>query len=368
MIVTDEKKLKEFSAEKRIWQGIPSIEKTKKGRLFAAFYSGGTKEEPGNFVVVTKSDDDGRTWRDVAVVYDGRESRCFDECLWIDPAGRLWLFWSRMPAFDVCAAVCEQPDEAKLRWSDPVRIGAEVMMNKPIVLRDGRWLLPAAVWDARVSALTGFCSEKKDRRAFAVESSDNGASFRRLGGVAVPERSFDEHMFLERRDGRIAVYVRTHYGIAIAFSSDGGRNWSQGKDSGLGGPDSRFFIRRLKSGNVLLVNHVRFSGRNNLTAMLSLDDGETFEGGLLLDERAEVSYPDGVEDDDGYIYVAYDRERGAFKRSLAENQAAAREILFAKFTEADVLAGKLTDCGSRLKNIICKLGVFRGKDPYPLEG
>ena len=155
-------------------------------------------------------------------------------------------------------------------------------------------------------------------------------------------------MFIERKDGTVLMYVRTYYGIGVSYSYDGGLSWTQGKDSGLGGPCSRFFIRTLKSGNILLVNHVNFVGRNNLTALISRDGGQTFEGGLVLDERSEVSYPDGTEDGDGFIYVIYDRERGSFQRNLAGNQKCAREILFAKFTEEDVLAGKIVTLGSRL--------------------
>lgn len=34
MIITDEDKLKEYLPSGRVWQGIPSFERTKKGRCF----------------------------------------------------------------------------------------------------------------------------------------------------------------------------------------------------------------------------------------------------------------------------------------------------------------------------------------------
>ena len=73
------------------------------------------------------------------------------------------------------------------------------------------------------------------------------------------------------------------------------------------------------------------------------DDGATWRGGLLLDERRGVSYPDGFQAPDGRIYISYDRER-----------AKEREILLAVFTEQDVEAGKLTSEESRLKGLIHK--------------
>lgn len=93
MFITNKEELKEFYSENRIWQGIPGIAVTKKGRVFSAFYSGGIKEDIGNFVLLKYSDDDGKTFsRPIAVCYNGKETRCFDPVVWIDPKNRLWLF------------------------------------------------------------------------------------------------------------------------------------------------------------------------------------------------------------------------------------------------------------------------------------
>ena len=52
MFITDKKALVDFSTPYRLWQGIPGIEVTDKGRIFSTFYSGGTKEEVNNFVAL----------------------------------------------------------------------------------------------------------------------------------------------------------------------------------------------------------------------------------------------------------------------------------------------------------------------------
>ena len=92
--------------------------------------------------------------------------------------------------------------------------------------------------------------------------------------------------------------------------------------------------------------------------MLSEDEGKTWSYKLLLDERGGVSYPDVKEADDGYIYITYDRERGAFLKTVDEAYSKAREILFAKITEEDIVNGKIVSEGSRLKCIISKLGKY----------
>ena len=366
MLITDKNELKKYTTPNRLWQGIPSIEVTKKGRIFMTFYSGGIDEEIGNFSMVTVSDDGVNFSEPIAVAVKD-DNRCYDPCLWIDPLGRLWFTWAESPfPFRACGVICYDPDADELEWGEPFEIGREVMMNKPTVLSTGEWLFPIAVWDIPIKAkgITDFSSET-DRRAFAYKSVDNGKTFEKIGGVDMPRRSFDEHMILELNDGRLAMYVRTNYGIGVSYSYDRGKTWTKGENSGYGGPCSRFHIRRLKSGRILLVNHYNFQGRNNLTAMLSEDDGKTWKYKLLLDGRNSVSYPDATEAEDGYIYIAYDRERGCNKHSLKQTYADAREILYAKITEQDIIAGRVESAEGRLACVTSKLGRYINEDENP---
>ena len=137
------------------------------------------------------------------------------------------------------------------------------------------------------------------------------------------------------------MLVRTTYGVGHALSYDGGKTWTGEGPSGISGPNSRFHIRRLKSGRLLLINHYNFTGRSHLTAMLSDDDGKTWPHKFLLDERKDVSYPDAVEDKDGSIYVIYDRSRRG-----------AKEILMARFVEEDIIAGESVSTDAQLKMVV----------------
>lgn len=42
-------------------------------------------------------------------------------------------------------------------------------------------------------------------------------------------------------------------------------------------------------------------GRSRLTAWLSDDEGQTWEGGLMLDDRKGISCPDGFQSPDGML-------------------------------------------------------------------
>jgi hypothetical protein len=357
MLITDSHKLKTYASEKRTWQGIPGIERTKNGRIFVTFYSGGISEQRGNYALLVKSDNGGKSFSEpIAVSYLGEDARAYDPTLWIDPLGRLWFIWSVIPNNRVEFAICNDPDADTLVW-EPVRtLGFDIMLNKPTVLKNGDWLFPCAVWEPTYANRKTWEPVGHPSGAHVFVSRDKGKTFSLLGTATGEGRSFDEHMILEQKDGTLAMYLRMKYGVGISKSHDGGNTWTEIRDSDLKGPCSRIHIRRLRSGRVLLINHYNYTGRNNLTALLSEDDGKSFPYSLLLDERDNVSYPDVTEGKDGYLYVAYDRERGAQYRENTDYSNHAREILMAKLTEADIISGTLVSPESQLKTVVSRLG------------
>ena len=156
-------------------------------------------------------------------------------------------------------------------------------------------------------------------------------------------------------------------GIYEAFSKDGGVTFTRALPSKIPHVGSRFYVGRLQSGNLLLVKNYAndelwLSGkpkakigegdkeinlnpkfRRQIIAYLSRDDGKTWEGGLILDERRLVNYPDASQSADGFIYISWDHDR--------YNEP---EIMAAKITEADILAKKIVTPGSTLNEIINK--------------
>lgn len=357
----------------REFQGIPGLAATPGGRLWAVWYGGGDDEGPHNYVMLAHTDDGGRAWSSISHLIDHPHPkvRAYDAVPWTDPLGRLWIFYAQAYGWwdgraGVWAIVSDNPDAPTPVWSAPRRLCDGIMMNKPTVLSDGRWLLPVALWGGAPKV-----DEKRPERAVPSElnfwneaavgtrtvvSTDQGQTFSVLSSLRIADVLYDEHMFVERRDGSLWMLVRGRKGILESSSADGGRTWTEATPSNIPHINARFFIRRLASGNLLLVRHrtpaetgvkrERINGklttdRSHLSAFLSADDGHSWTGGLLLDERLEVSYPDGDQLADGTLVLTYDRARKAD-----------REILFARFTEADITAGAWTTPGSASRILI----------------
>jgi hypothetical protein len=323
-------------------QGVAGIERTAKGRLWVVY--GRDVESTRNFQIVRNSDDDGRTWSDVRLMILPRAgTRAMSACVWIDPRGRLWLFWGQSAGmqdgrFGIWTVVCDDPDADELQWSAPRRIGDGILLNKPTVLNNGDWLLTSSVW-------------KADDSIKVYASTDNGQTFQLRGTANIEDaktRGPDEPMIVERKDSSLWMLVRCQ-GLAETTSQDQGRTWTPVKRIALPHPTSRFFVRRLQSGALLLVKHGPLDGRvkrEQLMAFLSDDDGQTWLGGLMLDERDDVTYPDGVQAQDGTLYIVYDHQRTPLG-----------EVLLATFTEQDIRAGKPVTDKARFRQLISSLPI-----------
>ncbi len=340
----------------RAFTGISSLAVAPNGRLWVTWYAGHTAgEDNNNYVVLSTSGDGGANWKEVLIVDpDGAgPRRTFDPEVWLSPDGKLrWFFADRthgQSKTDILwMIVLDTPNAENSVWQPPAHVANGVMMCKPLVLSNKDWALPVSTWSTEQSSKM-------------VVSADQGKTWEIRGGATMPkeDRLFDEHMFIEHKDGTLRCFSRCKSGIREAVSSDMGKTWSLLEPSKIQHPTARFFISRLASGNLLLVKHGLIQtkiGRSHLMAFISKDEGATWEGGLLLDERSSVSYPDGQQTADGLITITYD-----FSRTDA------RHILFATFREEDVLAGKPVSGAVRLRQLVSQGSGGMVKPPVSVE-
>ena len=343
------------SRTNRSYSGIPSVAVSpKNGRLWRTWYGGPTKgEDRNNYAILATSADGGKTWQEVLFRDPDLDGpwRAFDPEVWIAPNGKLWWTWTERETATGDSAfadhsylagstrlMCAELDAESAPsapYPKPRPLAPGVMMCKPIVTREGRWLLPVSVWGDDVSARV-------------YESKDGGRTFDYLGGMHVPSvnREFDEHNLVELGDGSLRAYLRVckgkGHGIWQAESKDGGRTWNAPRPCSFTHTNSRAFVRRLSSGALLLVKNGSldytfggkdYYGRTDLYAYVSDDDGASWTGGLRL-HKGSCSYPDGDQASDGTIFVIFDNDR--FKL---------QDIHLVKFTEAEVRTGRSATAG-----------------------
>lgn len=365
----------ELASEARLWLGCPSVQVTGK-RIWAAGFSGGQYEPSRvNHNILMYSDDAGKTWVDPYMVVTCDETndyRGLDANLWLDPKGRLWFTWEQahfehgvpepkfsdmyseclMKFFDpdnTCwAMICENPEADEPVWSKPTYLFHGLLRNKPIALSNGTWMFCPYKAAAR-NAYYEFCITADEGKTFISHRGPN-----RMAGDTCP---YEEPMCAELENGHLIFMIRTMTGyIAMSESFDYGETWSETVNTDMKNPSARFFLYKLASGKVLLVNTPRNDGRTGMRAFLS-DDGKHWEHALTLDTRHSTTYPDGCQDDDGNIWVVYDCQRDNRQEPLPWDEtvsSAAKEIVLTKFREEDIVAGDFVTKESRMPHWIAK--------------
>ncbi len=333
-----------FAESIRLFQGVPTIAVTRGGRIYLGWYAGGSTEPHiDNYNLLIYSDDGGKTWsRPLIVIPSDRERmiHAYEIQLWVDPAGRLRLYWVQNDAepgenaspewrlrhpevvvdgvlfndfrHSMWEIVCEDPDAADPVFSRPRCLDIGILRCKPLVLSDGRWLF--FNYD-----------QLHDSYGYSI-SADGGQTHIHGYGARVADTNFDEAMAYQKQNGEIRMLARSVLGeLAESSSSDGCRTWSPARLSGIPAADSRFFAARTPSGRIMLIRNASPKGRRDMTVSLSEDDGATWRWSRVIDSRENISYPD-ADFWGGRVFMTYDRER-----------VGAREILFASFTEEDIM-------------------------------
>ncbi len=352
----------EFAPDTRQWAGCPTIEVTGK-RIWCGFFTGGRFEPSQENYVVYSYSDNGRNWVDpyaVAICDPKTGHRAMDNQLWRAPDGSLWATWLQ-PRFDMSLPVptyadqyaswllgffqpddfwsfvsrCENPEAETPVWSAPQAMFVGTLRNKPLVVREDKWLFP--VW---------LDPQGKDEYYVYYETNDQGKTFQRKQGPRkISDCYCEEPMITLCPDNSLLFLTRTSLGyIGKSRSYDDGETWTETVLSDIPNPCTRFHIRTLPSGRILLINtpRPRPGDRTGMVCSLSEDNGETFRYHLQLDTRRSCSYPDCTLDDEGNIWATWDVQRDNRQEPVPghpEQSSAAKEIVVTRFTEEDIMAG-----------------------------
>lgn len=350
----------DYSPQKRRWQSAPCACKLPDGRLLCtfsgdnfdakrayeqskAFGEMADGEGPNNYHVILISSDDGLHWQPLTVVDHEDSVRTHEPLLWVDSHGTLYCFWSQSYRWwddrsGVWMMKASIASDGGITWGSPLRLCDGVIAQPPTETKAGRILLPVSIWKKYKSGYHTAPEELSDPCVYELVGDD--AVF--LGRAHIEDTDFDENSLVEREDGSLLMIARCLKAVRGSISCDGGKTWSEPFKL-MRHMSSRSFLSKFPSGNLLLVTNDHDAIRCNMTAFLSTDGGLTWPYRLLLDPRAEVSYPSGMVTPDGRCYVAYDHGRVTDK-----------EILLASFTEEDIRRGTLGE--NSYIRLVCKAG------------
>src|SRR5579875_289495 len=203
--------------------------------------------------------------------------------VWEAPDDLVWLFyvvrygetWSTSRIhFKVSRDGAETWSDASVLSMDE----GDMVRGRPIVLKDGDYLLP-------IYHETGHDTENvgPDSTSLFMRFNPAKRTWTRMGAIRSPRGNIQPAV-VQLDDGRLIAYCRrggdydpkTIGYIVRSESRDGGRTWAEGRDSAFPNPNAAVEFLRLQSGRLLLIFNDSMNRRTPLTAALSSDQDRTW--------------------------------------------------------------------------------------------
>jgi sialidase-1 len=291
---------------------IPALAVSPSGTLLA-FCEGrkNSRSDSGDIdLLLKRSRDRGKTWTPQSVVWDDSTNTCGNPAPVVDrETGTIWLLttWNRgedrereiieRKSRDTRRVFVTSSKDEGLTWSEPKEI------TEVVKARNWTWYAtgPGAGIQLQRGKFRGRllipCDhiEVKTKRYFShvIYSDDHGVTWK-LGG-RTPGPQVNECQVVELNDGRLLLnmrnYDRANHERQIAFSTDGGLNWTdQRPEHALPEPICQASIRRCGD-SILFSNPADTRERINLTVRLSRDEGRTWSASRTL-HRGPSAYSD----------------------------------------------------------------------------
>jgi len=223
-------------------------------------------------------------------------------------------------------------DDEGHSWSTPQRLVLSPFFNISTLVRTAP--LPLANGGLGLPAYHEFIA--KSGLWVRLQLDVDRARVISLSRLPEPRRSLQPAVVALDRQRALALLRDSGRGmgqVRAVMSDDGGQLWQDAADLSLGNPDASVALLDLSNGHLLLAANPA-SGRGKLELWGSSDQGLNWRRLKVVerDESGEFSYPALLQDDDGYIHLAYTWRR--------------QGIRYMRFNEAWLLADIKPDAGS----------------------
>ncbi len=283
------------------YEAFPDVCRLSDDRLMAVFYAGyghvalpNEQLPKGGRISYCTSDDEGRTWSDAQVLYDGPDDDRDPSIVQLKNGQLICNFfslrktdqpgkrWTGLGSWMVTS------DDLGRTWSEPQQITAEAYCSAPIrELSDGRLIL-GVYRETQGSANGG-----------VVLSDDGGKTWSDVididnGGVRLDA----ETDIIELKDG--TLYAAQRPAMCFSVSKDRGKTWSVSKPIGFAGHCPYFL--RTRDDIILLAHRVPATSLH-----YSLDECQTWSDNVLVDSVGGA-YPSMVNLKDGSVLIVYYEE------------------------------------------------------------
>ena len=348
-----------------------SIVETSGGDLIACWFHGKGERTDDTLVISGSRKKKGEDWCEPFIIADNQNLPDQNCTLFIDPDGRLWMFWISSidnlvrsyflkyrystkyegegpPTWTWQDAIFCRPKDAETVFPRNLEKRIElVKASKELTERQRENILSRLernreVYSDKLFQRLGWMPRQppimlNDKRMMLGLYSDTfGCSMFAFTEDAGQTWEFSEPLaqrgiqpsLVRKKDGNIVAYMRDSPKVRRAESSDLGMTWTEDPID-IVNSGSSVAVLGLISGNwILAVNDVP-NGRHVLTVYLSEDEGKTWNTKRSLENleprKGNASYPTLIQTHDGSIHCTYTHEN--------KNSFAGKTIKHVRFNE-----------------------------------
>lgn len=306
-----------------------SFDQLQNGDLYLVYYGGDGEYAEGTAVFGSRLKRGDRTWSSPVKIASHPFRSLGNGVVWQAPDGVVWLFYVTRygETWSTSRIAAKISRDNAQTWSDSFPITFEegtMVRSHPIVLHSGDYLLPIYFETGNNTEFTAptTCSLfLRFDRAKRIWSESNRVHSR-LGNLQPAAVQIDEnHLIAYCRRGGDYEPRKDGYLIRTE-SNDGGRTWSEGKETEIPNPNSAVDFIKLKNDHLLLVFNDSMNERTPLTVAISTDRGQTFSHRRhIIAGRGDFAYPTAVQTQDGKIHVVFTSdERTVVRHAVFEEK------------------------------------------------
>jgi predicted neuraminidase len=287
------------------------------GDLYLVYYGGAGEYAVDTGVFGSRRAKGSGTWTQPERIAHDPFRSVGNAVVWQAPDGLVWLFYVVRygETWSTSRVQCKVSRDRATTWSDSSMLFLEegtLVRNRPIVLTNGDYLLPLYRETGHDTESTGPDSYSFFLRRVAKDGawvkSEPIRSARGNIQPAVVQLSDRDLVAYCRRGGDYRPETVGY--IVRAESHDGGRTWSEGKDSSFPNPNAAVDLLKLRSGRLLLVYNHSMNRRTPLSLAVSEDGDRTWP--IRRDLRTgenDYGYPIAFQSGDGRIHVVFTSDR-----------------------------------------------------------
>lgn len=286
------------------------------GDLYLVYYGGGGEYATDTSVHGSRLPRGRAEWSPPRVIAHDPFRSVGNAVVWQAPDGPVWLFYVVRDGatWSTSRIQFKVSKDGARTWSDASVLSLEagtMVRNRPIVLSDGDYLLPAYHETGNDPEFVG-----PESTSLFFRFDRRKSTWFEAGRIRSPRGNIQPAV--AEVGGHLVAYCRRGGGygaeekgyLVRSESHDGGRTWVEGKDSRFPNPNAAVDFLKLASGRLLLVYNDSLNRRTPLTAALSSDDDATWPTRRnIVEGPGDFGYPNAFQARDGRIHVVFTSER-----------------------------------------------------------